>query len=102
MPLLDKREYGNPESAPQSIARSTRAFWSQSPAADVIGLPGIPASCRSPPARSALDLRQPALRQRLAASLAPPLGADLRRRLELFGLLHGGARRSGRAPGDGR
>lgn len=56
MPLLDKRAYGEPESEPQGIARSTRAFWSQSTAADSIGSRGVPGSIpgQQPPLRRAV------------------------------------------------
>jgi len=44
MPLLDKRGFGEPESAPQGLAHSTRNFWSQGPASDRIGSSVMPVS----------------------------------------------------------
>ena len=56
MPILSKRVYGETESTPPGIARSTRAFWSQSPATDSIGSPGVPGGVpgQQPPPRRAV------------------------------------------------
>lgn len=56
MPLLDKRDYLEPHSAPQGLARSTRAFWSQSPASLHVDSQGVPGGIpgQEPPRRRAV------------------------------------------------